>query len=294
MYELVQVGNNTYYIDCPTKIGIYKLNDNDVCLIDTGNDKECGRKINKILKENNWNLKTIINTHSNADHIGGNSFLQNKYNCEIISTPIENTFASHPTLESSFLYGGYPCKKLRNKFLMAKQSNPTGNVEDNLPDGLEYIDLPGHYFQMIGIKTDDDVYFLADCIFGENIIKKYHLFVIYDVREYLNTLDKVMNLDAKLFIPSHADAVSDIRPLAQLNIDKVHEICDTIYKICKEPLIFEDILQRVFDFYNLNMDFNQYVLIGSTVRSFLSYLYDEGKADIEIVNNKLLWKSIDE
>lgn len=27
MYELIQAGDKTYYINCPTKIGIYKIND---------------------------------------------------------------------------------------------------------------------------------------------------------------------------------------------------------------------------------------------------------------------------
>ena len=70
MYELNQVGEKTYYINCPAKIGIYKLNDTDVYLVDSGNDKDAGRKVHKILNENGWSLKGIINTHSNADQEG--------------------------------------------------------------------------------------------------------------------------------------------------------------------------------------------------------------------------------
>ena len=40
MYNLNKVGERTYYIDSPTNIGIYKLNESDICLIDSGNDKE--------------------------------------------------------------------------------------------------------------------------------------------------------------------------------------------------------------------------------------------------------------
>ena len=74
---------------------------------------------------------------------------------------------------------------------MAMPSNPTYDITQNCPDGLEYIKLPGHYFDMIGIRTSDDIIFLADSIFGENTINKYHFFFIYDVKGYLETLDTV-------------------------------------------------------------------------------------------------------
>ena len=43
--ELVKVGEKTYYIKNPTNIGIYKIDETQVYLIDTGNDKEAGKKI---------------------------------------------------------------------------------------------------------------------------------------------------------------------------------------------------------------------------------------------------------
>lgn len=49
--ELVKVGEKTYYIKNPTNIGIYKIDETQVYLIDTGNDKEAGKKILKIIDE---------------------------------------------------------------------------------------------------------------------------------------------------------------------------------------------------------------------------------------------------
>ena len=49
MYELIQGGERTYYIDCPAKIGIYKCSENEVYIIDSGNDKDAGKRILKIL-----------------------------------------------------------------------------------------------------------------------------------------------------------------------------------------------------------------------------------------------------
>ena len=54
MYELIKINDNDYYIDCPAKIGIVKVGGNDVVLIDSGNDKDAGKKILKILDSNGW------------------------------------------------------------------------------------------------------------------------------------------------------------------------------------------------------------------------------------------------
>ena len=70
-------------------------------------------------------------------------------------------------------------------------------------------------------------------------------------------------------------------------------ISNKICEICENNLTFESILKCIFDEYNLTMNPNQYVLIGSTVRSYLSYLYDEGKVEYEFKNNQMLWKKIE-
>ena len=72
MYELIQIPDtNCYYIQSPAKIGLVKLDDSRVCLIDSGSDKDAGRKVRQHLDANGWQLSAIYNTHSNADHIGG-------------------------------------------------------------------------------------------------------------------------------------------------------------------------------------------------------------------------------
>ena len=44
MYELIQAGPRSFYINSPVKIGVYLIDDEKVCLIDSGNDKDAGRK----------------------------------------------------------------------------------------------------------------------------------------------------------------------------------------------------------------------------------------------------------
>ena len=289
--ELIKIGEKTYYIKNATNIGIYKINEKEIYIIDTGNDKDAGKKILKIIEEQGWTLKGIITTHSNADHIGGNKVIQDRTNCDILAYNIEKSITENPILEPAFLYGGYPFKDLRNKFLLAKESKVIP-IQNNLPEGLEYFELKGHFFNMIGIKTSDDIYFLADSLFSEETINKYHLFFIYDIKEFLNTLDYLKTLKGKLYIPTHCEASEDISKLIEINKNKVQEIIEKIYNECKEEKTFENILKNIFDEYKLTMNVNQYVLIGSTIKSYLSYLCDNNKLKYEFKNNKMVWKQI--
>ena len=156
---------------------------------------------------------------------------------------------------------------------------------------MEILPLPGHFFDMVGVKTPDGVWFLADCLSGAAIVEKYHVNFIYDVGAYLETLDKVERLEGSCFIPAHAPAAEDIAPLAALNRNKVLEIAEAVKEICRTPKTQEQVLKAVFDRYGLSMDFNQYVLVGSTIRSYLSWLLDRGEVAAEFTGNTLVWSA---
>ena len=291
MYELIQIPDtNCYYIQSPAKIGLVKLDDSRVCLIDSGSDKDAGRKVRQHLDANGWQLSAIYNTHSNADHIGGNKYLQGQTGCQIYAPGIECAFTRRPILEPSFLYGGYPCKDLRHKFLLAQESDVQPLTPDVLPEGFALLPLPGHFFDMVGFRTPDEVVYLADCLSSKETLEKYQISFIYDVAAYLKTLEMVQTLEARMFVPAHAEATTDIAPLARYNIQKVQEIAQKILDLCREPLCFESLLQQLFAHYGLAMNFEQYVLVGSTVRSYLAWLKDEGRLQAEFDNNLLLWR----
>ena len=290
MYELIPVTENSYYVQSPAKIGLVKLGGAEVCLIDSGNDKDAGRKVRQILDAQGWKLTAIYNTHSNADHIGGNKYLQGQTGCRIYAPGIEQAFTQYPVLEPSFLYGGCPCKDLRHKFLMAQGSGAEPLTPGVLPEGFELIPLPGHFFDMVGYRTPDGVVYLADCLSSRETLDKYQIGFIYDAAAYLETLEMVKGLTAKLFIPAHAEPSEDISELAGYNIRKVHQIAETILELCAEPICFERLLQRLFAQYGLVMSFEQYALVGSTVRSYLSWLKDTGRVNAFFEDHMLLWE----
>lgn len=289
MVELLQAGENTYYIQGPAKIGLVRTSGTDVCLIDSGSDKDAGRKVRQLLDAHGWHLTAIYCTHSHADHIGGCAYLQKQTGCRVYAPGIDCAFTRHPVLEPALLYGGFPPRELRHKFLMAQQSNAEYLTPATLPDGWELLSLPGHCFDMAGFRTPDNVVFLADCLSSLATLEKYPIGYLYDAAAYLQTLEKVKQLHAKLFIPAHTEPTADIAPLAQANIDTVLGIGDRLVALCAQPCDTEELLQRVFTTYGMTMTFEQYALVGSTVRSYLTWLKETGRVQARIENNRLLW-----
>lgn len=288
MYELIQVSERCYYIESPAKVGLVKCGENEVVLIDSGSDKDAARKVKKHLDTNGWTLKAIFNTHSHADHTGGNDFLQSRTGCKVYACGIERDVTAHPVLEPSALWGGFPGKELRNKFLMAHESNAELLTADVLPEGMEIIPLPGHCFEMVGFKVDDVIY-LADCLSSRETLEKYGIGYLWDVEGYISTLEAVKTMEARTFVPSHAAPTDSIAELAQFNIDSALSAADAIESFCIEPITFEEILQKLFTHYGMTMTMQQYALIGSTLHSYLSWLCGKGRLAYKFEYNRMLW-----
>ena len=292
--ELKQITEKTFYIPGLTNIGLY-LDGDQVILIDSGNDEWTGRKIYRLLEKQGWHLRTIINTHSNADHIGGNNYLQKKTNCDIAATAIESTFIEHPDLEPFLLWGAYPFKSLRNKFLQAQPSRVTCIIKDEGPitaTHLTAFPLAGHFLQMIGIKTPDEVYFLADSLFSPEIFEKYTLTVCADVEAMLKTYLLLEKIEGKYFIPSHAKLTDNIQDLIKINKGHLLKMSSIVASLCDTPISREDILAAIARNHNVELSSSQFVLTLITISAHLSYLFDQKIIHPIFKNGKMLWQKL--
>ena len=300
MYELMQVTERDRYIVSPAKAGLVITGEGEAVLIDSGSDESAGRKIRQILEREHLNLRAILNTHFHADHIGGNAFLQKRTGCRIYAPEGELSFVRHPIREPSLLYGATPPAARRHKFLMAQESDALPLSQEALaeivPEGLELLSLPGHSPDMKGFRTKDGTVYLADCLSSEETIGKYGLVVIYDVGQYLETLQKVTELSGNCFVPAHAEPTVDIRPLARFNIDAVEAAAERIEALCGDGTVFDDLLGKVFTSFGLAMSMEQYVLIGSTVKAYLTWLSENGRVKAEFRETpfpSVVWEKAD-
>jgi glyoxylase-like metal-dependent hydrolase (beta-lactamase superfamily II) len=294
MRELVQAGERTFYIDCPSKIGVYLTEDGGAVLIDSGIDGSAASRALEVLEEFGRRPDMIINTHSHADHVGGNSFIQERTGCPAYAAGEDAAIIQNSLLNTSVVYGGRPCREMKNKLLYSSPCRTAELNDSILPEGLETVRLDGHSFAMTGIKTSDGVWFIADSLASEAVLEKYRVPFIYDAGKYLDSLSTVEGLDGKLYVPSHSTPMDDagcLCGLVDINRRRVFEVIERLLSICRSPMCFEEVLKNLFDSYGLVMEMNQYILVGCTIRSLLSFLRDEGRLNAAFSGNRLLWET---
>ena len=293
MFELIKINEKCYYIESPVKVGVVKLNDTDVVMIDGGSDKDAGKRILRVLNGEGWNLKAIYNTHSHADHSGGNHYLQENTGCKVYSYGVERHFVQDPILEPGILYGGFPFKELQHKFLMAQKSDCLEMTDDVLPEGMEILHLEGHAMDMVGFKVGNVAY-IGDAVSSREVLDKYGIQYTWNVGDYLESLEKLKDIDAEVFVPAHVAPMNKIElmELAGYNRKVTLEIIEKVQELLAEPKTFEELLKEVFDSYEMAMNVRQYALIGSTLKAYITYLKEAGKITYMFEDNRMLWKTV--
>lgn len=300
--NLVKLTEKIYVLKAPVNIGFVLNKDGrTVTIIDSGSSDDYGKKIYKIASEMNWRIENIINTHSHADHIGGNYFLQNRLKCRIFATKFESLFIENPILEPMYLYGGMPFKEINNKFLKANPSvvSEILTIGTNEELGLDIIPLHGHSFEMIGILVDS-VLFIADSVVSKEVINKYKVFYLTDIKEHLKTLEglkKWSNSFVKYIVPSHGDIFADndfkaFEDLIEFNLAAIREMEQLIEEFCIIPRTIDELIKLFADKFSTKIDAVQYVLVAQTLKAYCNHLRETGELNFTFDENKLQYVAL--
>ena len=292
MYEFVRLTENTGYFDFPTKIGVYRLNEKDVLLIDSGINAKTAARALSILEDKGWRLKTVINTHYHTDHAGGDKYLKETTGCRIYAPERERIFIENPDMEAGFVYGGFPCRDFRKKFMNTPPCEVEALEKAELPKGMEIIPLFGHTAGMVGIKTPDDIYFMADVVNSEKTLEKAKICYVFDIETLLETLEKIKVYEGRLCVPSHAEPTREISRLADANKENILMIQRDIKNLLqKEPLTAEQLVSKLSLLYGMKLDFMGIVKVSAVIRSHLSYLCHRGEISWIEENHLHYWKA---
>ena len=292
MYHLHQLAEHSYYIDTPAKVGLYVNDNNQAWLFDSGHDAASGQAIYEIISQQGWQLQAVILSHSNADHMGGGARINALCGCPVYISHAEQGFAEFTEFQSGYLFGAYPAAQLRVPLLCAEPFPAQDLSADVLPPELQIIPLPGHFIGHVGLRTPDDVYFLADAIADEQTLIRGRFFYIYDFDAQLQTYELMSSLQGKICLPAHAEPTRDIAALAAFNRQIMLENMEIIYDMCAKPISSEQLIKQIFDRFSLRMDEFSFLVSSSNIRAYLSYLRDHDRISLCFSNNLPIWEQV--
>lgn len=196
--NLTKVKGNTFFIKGGTNTGIYVFEDNTALMIDPGLCGSRPRRVNKVLDENNIQVRYIINTHGHDDHYGAcNQFKEYYKDVCIMSSEYDKLYIENPELFSKYIVGGksnvFMDNILKNKMLddiKIDKSIEAGKIELN-NEMFDIIEFQGHTPGSIAVLTKDNVIFVGDLLIGDEILSKYDFLFLYDIQEQINSLEKL-------------------------------------------------------------------------------------------------------
>ncbi|WP_147612701.1 MBL fold metallo-hydrolase [Treponema pectinovorum] len=306
--SLEKLTQHIFILPLATNIGVIAIPQKDsstnVYLIDSGEGENHAKSIIKSLEASfsSPKIKLIINTHSHADHCGGNIFLKEKTGCQIWASTGEGAIMQCPEIETGLIWGGMPVKELKTPYFEAKRCRVDRSFKNDEEFSLENlisvksISLKGHYIDQTGFllcDTDNKrVLFAGDALSGRNVIKRYWIQYLFNESLTKQSLMNLLQIQADFYIPGHGQSVTQIEGLVELNLIALLETENMILDELKTPKTFEQILKAVADRNSIDLRLSQYALIGCTLRSYLSALCDEQKIAYEIKDNLMFWKKV--
>jgi glyoxylase-like metal-dependent hydrolase (beta-lactamase superfamily II) len=293
--ELKHLTDKIFYIPNTCNIGVIKDGDQAI-LIDSGLDDDTGRKILKCLEKEGLKPKTIINTHSHVDHIGGNAYLAEKAGANVFCPEFEDAMVKYTNLVPSFMFSGAnPINELKNKFVMARPSKVDFVIERGMGElqignvEIGVVELPGHSTNHIGIEVEG-VLFCGDAIMSRKVLNKHKILFCIDIKRQIETLENLKATKYKLYIPSHGEPMEDITSTVDDYIEMINEVVEYSLGIMKKEMTSADYLKALSDKFGINLrGASQYYLMNIIAMSYLSYLFNSERIKAIVKNNILYW-----
>ena len=295
------IKGNTYYIKGGTNTGIYKFKDGSVLLIDPGLLGMRPKKIINLLEENNLKLKYIINTHEHGDHFeGGIVLLESNPDIKVFSSEEAKVFIENPNFAADYSMGGKANEFLnlklfneKNKRIKVDEVIKEGSLELN-GEQFEIIKLSGHTEGSIGILTSDKVLFVGDLFVASYMLSKFNLLLLYNVKEYLNSIEKIKDIDFEYMVIGHGKEIISKKAIDEVvknHKESVFKYINQVMELLEDRITMDNILKNILNNNDLSCNYKEYHYYRSTIVSIMSYLIDLKKVDYEIKNGEILYYS---
>ena len=290
--ELRHIRGNTYIIPGSPTTLVY-INGSNAWVVDPGLEDSRGLALCNLLKSKGLALKGVILTHSHADHIGALSSIRAfSYAPEVEACLIKSRILRH-----LITYGYYQPKSHHIGLFDA----PDIKVDKAFKPGerigpFKTFPLIGHSVNQCGVETPDRVAYVADALFGDQLIEKVGIPFYLDYSKAIESIEFIeQNLIEDIVIVSHGPILWDkqrIHKIVELNLSRLSMLKDLVYKsLSEKPLSVEELTIKLLKLLHVDPTPSNVVLSSQTVKSIIIELADQEYLKPEVIEEKIAWHS---
>lgn len=294
--KIKHVKGNTFYIETRSSlIPFYKINENDIVMLDSGYYDVDTKIIEKVLIDNNFTVRAVICTHAHIDHIGNNSWLKENYKAEIIMPEYESFIYESTYNIRAYLYN-IQIRELEKRYApILHKTDRKIHTEDEYVEvcGIKFkiVQLHGHSYYHIGIITPDNVFYVGDLLMSKEVIADSKMSFVADIKRDIESKEKARQIKCDKFILAHKGVYDEIDELIDANLAFIEEQVQFIIDIIeKSPKTSDEICNEIFISLNIKQSVIKYSLTQFIVESYISYLIDTGIVRLEIIDNSLKYR----
>ena len=284
--ELQKVLGSTYVaVGATALIPLYKLNDTDVVLLDTGYAKLDRSGLTHLLEDNGFHLKGIICSHAHFDHTGNVRYLQQRYGALAAAQIIEAGISVNPEAYRAN-YVALTYGRSREYFL--EECFDADVIISAHADHLDFcgarfgiLQLPGHSAGHIGIVTPDGVAYLGDCLISHSEIAAAKLPTSMFIARDLESKRSLYALSCPAYVVAHKEVLTDIGGLIAENIRFIESKAQEILDCLADGMTFDQWIGEFCRRENVRTHNElKFSMVERNYANFVAWLEDEGLVEV--------------
>lgn len=292
---LEQVKGNTYCIVTGySRLPVYKLDEKNVIMIDSGLPREW-EGIERCLDKEGLYVKAVLSSHYHPDHIGNHLKLRRKFGAVLYLSPYAAAAKADPMNMLGSMAGITTYRQVKNHFgeVFAPDVFLDWNAPSVTVEGAHFqiLQLPGHCAEHMGFITADNVGYVADTVLSENIITHLRSTFTCCVELDLASKEKLTELSCDKYIVAHNAVCDSIRDLALQNRDHMLARLTLLEEIAAEYMNLDTLVARFLEVTNNQLDSVRKV--AGTRRNIIplvDYLMDTGRFTARIKDGYIEYK----
>ena len=282
--EMLHVLGNTYAaVGSTALLPIYKLNERDIVLIDTGYAKLDRAGLVNLLDGSGLVPKYVLCSHAHFDHTGNVRYLQERYGAKAILSLIEAGISVNPdSYRANYVALTYG--KSRELFLeecftadRVLRETDTSLELDGRTFGI--LPLPGHSAGHLGFVTPDGAAYVGDCLISQSEIDGAKLPTSMFIARDLESKAYLKTTDYPVYILAHKEVVrrEALESLIDRNIGFIQSKRAELLEVLEDGMTFSEWIGAFCQRENVRTHNElKFSIVERNFSNFVSWLTDSG------------------